>query len=84
MAFVQLTTMRTTCGQNCSSIGRNLPELLPLNSPKWGQVGPETKKKTLLFLLGKVKNNKYPEAEAWNPESIDEWCYYWCYEWCYY
>ena len=28
-------------------------------------------KKKQLFLLGKVANDKYPEAETWHPESID-------------
>ena len=27
------------------------------------------------FLLGKVENSKYPEAETWHPESIDGWTY---------
>ena len=66
------TTMRTTCGQKFSSIWRCLLELLFPNSPprppsppkKNAQWGTELKK-TLLFLLGKVKIKKYPEVEAW-------------------
>ena len=37
------TTMRTTYGQNFSSIWCCLLELLPQNSPKWAQLGPITK-----------------------------------------
>ena len=33
-------------------------------------------KKTLIFPIGKVKNNKYPEVETWHRESIDGWSYY--------
>ena len=29
-----------------------------------------------MFLLGKVENDKYPEAETWHPESTDERSYY--------
>ena len=29
-----------------------------------------------LFLLEKVENGKYPEAETWHPESIDRRSYY--------
>ena len=29
-----------------------------------------------LFLLGKVKNNKYLQAETCHPENIDGWSYY--------
>ena len=29
-----------------------------------------------MFLLGKVKNNKYPEAESGKAESVDGWYYY--------
>ena len=40
-------------------------------------MGPEPKKnKKQLFLLGKVENGKYPEAETWYTESIDGWSYY--------
>ena len=48
----------------------------PPPSPKkeCAQVGPEPKK--MLFLLGKVENNKYSEAEIWHLESIDGWSYY--------
>ena len=67
------TTMRTTCGQTFSSIRHCLLELLPTKTPKWAQIGPEQKNP---FLLAKVKNNKYPEAETWHPESIHGWSYY--------
>ena len=41
------------------------------NGPNW-----VLNQKTLLFLLGKVDNSKYPEAETWHPESMDGWsCY---------
>ena len=66
--------MRTTCGQNFSSIRRCLLELLSQNPPKCAQLGPEPKK--MLFLLCKVKNGKYPEAETWHPESIYGWSYF--------
>ena len=48
----------------------------PSSSPKkkCAQIGPEPKK--MLFLLGKVENNKYSEAKIWHPESIDGWSYY--------
>ena len=29
-----------------------------------------------MFLLGKVENDKYTEAETGEPESIDGWSYY--------
>ena len=29
----------------------------------------------MLFLLGNVESNKYPEAETWHPESLDGWSY---------
>ena len=45
------------------------------NPSKMGLIGSRTKK-TLLFLLSKVENNKYPEAETWHPGSIDGWSYY--------
>ena len=32
--------------------------------------------KNVLFLLGKVENNKYTEIKTWNPERIEEWSYY--------
>ena len=38
---------------------------------KWSQ-----NQKKQLFLLGKVENGKYPEAETWYTESIDGWSYY--------
>ena len=41
----------------------------------WAQLGPEPKK-PLLFLLGKVENNKYSEAETWHAESRDGWSYH--------
>ena len=45
--------------------------------PKMDPIGSWTKK--TFFLLGKVKNKKYSEAETWHPESIDGWfCYSLC------
>ena len=37
---------------------------------KIGPIGSWTKKQ--LFLLDKVENGKYPEAETWYPDSIGE------------
>ena len=62
------TTIRTTCGQNFSSVWRCLLELLSPNSPP-----PLEKKvpngvlnqKALLFLLGKVETKNYAEAKTW-------------------
>ena len=68
------TTMRTTCAQTFSSIRRCLLAPLLAKSPKWAQIGPKQKKQW--FLLAKVENNKYSEAETWHPESIDGWSYY--------
>ena len=48
------------------------PTPIKIKIKNWAQFGPEPKK-PLLFLLGKVKNNKYPEAETWHPESRDGW-----------
>ena len=47
-------------------------------APKPTKIGPVGfwDKETFLFLLGKADNNKYPEAETWHPESIDECSYY--------
>ena len=47
--------MRTTCGQNFSSIVRCLLESLPTpppkKIPKWVQIGPEPKKRCGFFWL---------------------------------
>ena len=44
---------------------------------KMGPMGHEPKNQ--LFLLGKVENDKYPEAETWHPEGIDgRSCYRLC------
>ena len=42
--------------------------IAPKNPPKWAQLGPEPNKT--------FKNNKYPEAEIWYPESIEVLYYY--------
>ena len=68
------TTMRTTCGQNFSSVWCWLLELLPKNLPKSAQLGP--KPKHVVLLLGKVENNKSTEAKTWHPERVEEWSYY--------
>ena len=55
--------MKNPHGQNLSSIWRCLLELYPqthLHEPK-----------KQLFLLVKIENSKYPEAETWHQESID-------------
>ena len=60
-------TMKTSYGQSFSSMWHCLLELLPPNLLKLVQVGPEPKK-ALLFLLGKVENNKFPEDETWHSD----------------
>ena len=32
--------------------------------------------KNVLFLLGKIENNKNTETETWRLEGIEEWSYY--------
>ena len=46
---------------------------IALNPRKWAHRVMNQKN---LFLLGKVKNRKYSEAETWHPESIDRRSYY--------
>ena len=55
--------------------GSNYETMIKLKTKKWTKLGPEPKK-PLMFLLGKVKNNKYPEAESGKTESVDGWYYY--------
>ena len=43
------TSMRTTCGQNISSIWCSLLGILPSNPSKWAQLGPEPKKCSCFF-----------------------------------
>ena len=74
-ALTFVLPMTITCDQHFSSIRRCWLELLSQKIPKWAKMGPEPKK-TLSFLLAKVKNGKYPKAETWYPNSIDGWSYY--------
>ena len=68
-------TMRTTCGQNFSSIWRWLLKLLhhypPENWPNW-----VVNQKNVLFLQGKVENNRNKKTETWHTEIIEEWFHY--------
>ena len=51
--------------------------IAPKSPQKRAQLGPEPKKVVFSSeYVGKVKNRKYPEAETWHPESIDEWSSY--------
>ena len=52
-----------------------LTRFIAPKNQKMGQNGSWTKK-TLRFLLAKVKSEKYPKADTWHPESIDGWSYY--------
>ena len=61
------TNMRTTSGQNFSSICCLL-ELSPPNPPKLPQLGP--KPKNVVLLPGKVKNKKYTESETCLSENL--------------
>ena len=63
-------TIRTTFGQNFSTIRRCLLELLSQKTQTLAQP------KNVVVSSAKVKNGKYPKVETWHPESIDRWYYY--------
>ena len=66
--------MRTTCGQNFSSIWCCLLEPLPnihQNGQNW-----ILNQKNVVLLLGRFENKKDAETESWHPERLEERFYY--------
>ena len=67
--------MRTTCGQNFSSV---FTEVIAQNTLKWTH--RLLNQKNVVLLLGKFQNNKFTETEIWHPEHLEECSYYRDYE----
>ena len=59
--------MRSSCGQNYSTSGQLLLELLPKNSQFWVKLGSEAEKIRGMSIL--VLNGKYPEVKTYGSRN---------------